>query len=71
MVVSYFEWIQDLQWFFWDEGKICKELIDIMTKAFKEVLVFSKEKNCSMRTAALAIGVQRVADASAVRGLYP
>ncbi len=71
VVVSYFEWIQDLQWFFWDEGKICKELIDIMTKAFKEVLLFSKEKNCSMRTAALALGVQRVADASAVRGLYP
>jgi len=71
VVVSYFEWIQDLQWFFWDEGKICKELIDIMTKAYKEVYTFSKEKKCSMRTAALALGVQRVADASAVRGLYP
>jgi glutamate dehydrogenase/leucine dehydrogenase len=71
VVVSYFEWIQDLQWFFWNEGKICAELIDIMTKAFKEVLVFSKKNNCSMRTAALAIGVQRVAEASAVRGLYP
>lgn len=71
VVVSYFEWIQDLQWFFWDEGKICKELIEIMGKAFKEVLDFSQKKNCSMRTAALSVGVQRVADASAVRGLYP
>lgn len=71
VVVSYFEWIQDLQWFFWDEGKICKELIKIMSKAFKEVLDFSQKKNCSMRTAALSIGVQRVAAASAVRGLYP
>jgi len=71
VVVSYFEWIQDLQWFFWSEGKICKELIDIMTKAFNEVLDFSFEKKCDMRTAALAVGVRRVADASAVRGLYP
>ncbi len=71
VVVSYFEWIQDLQWFFWDEGKICKELIKIMGKAFKEVLDQSQKKNCSMRTAALSIGVQRVAAASAVRGLYP
>ena len=71
VVVSYFEWIQDLQWFFWNEGKICKELINIMTKAHNEVLAFSQEKKCDMRTAALAVGVQRVADASAVRGLYP
>ncbi|MEE9542783.1 MAG: Glu/Leu/Phe/Val dehydrogenase [Thermodesulfobacteriota bacterium] len=71
VVVSYFEWVQDLQWFFWNEGKICAELIDIMTRAFNEVLDFSLEKKCDMRTAALAIGMQRVADASAVRGLYP
>jgi glutamate dehydrogenase (NAD(P)+) len=71
VVVSYFEWVQDLQWFFWNEGKICAELIEIMTKAYNEVLGFSHKKNCDMRTAALAVGVQRVAAASAVRGLYP
>ena len=71
VVVSYFEWVQDLQRFFWDENEIKNRLTTIMTKAFHEVLEISKEKAVDMRTAATILGVKRVAEAVSVRGLYP
>jgi glutamate dehydrogenase (NAD(P)+) len=71
VVVSYFEWVQDLQGFFWDEAEIVRRLKSIMTKAFKEVLAVSKEKGTDMRTSAMIVGVGRVAEAITVRGLYP
>jgi glutamate dehydrogenase (NAD(P)+) len=71
VIVSYFEWVQDLQGFFWDETEIVKRLQAIMTKAFKEVFDASKEKGTDMRTSAMIVGVERVAEAISVRGLYP
>jgi glutamate dehydrogenase (NAD(P)+) len=71
VVVSYFEWVQDLQGFFWDEAEIVRRLNSIMTKAFKEVVKVSKEKGTDMRTSAMIVGAGRVAEAIAVRGLYP
>lgn len=71
VVVSYFEWVQDLQRFFWDEAEIDSRLDAIMKKAFTEVLSISREKNIDMRTAAMVLGVKRVAEAVSVRGLYP
>ena len=71
VVVSYFEWVQNFQRFFWDRGEVFKELKTIMTRAFNEVLAISVERKCDMRTAALILGVERVAKAGAVRGLYP
>ena len=71
VVVSYFEWVQDLQRFFWDEAEVDLRLNTIMKKAFREVLSISKEKKIDMRTAAMVLGVKRVADAIEVRGLYP
>jgi glutamate dehydrogenase/leucine dehydrogenase len=71
VVVSYFEWVQDLQRFFWDEAEVDLRLNAIMKKAFREVLSISKEKKIDMRTAAMVLGVKRVADAIEVRGLYP
>jgi glutamate dehydrogenase (NAD(P)+) len=71
VVVSYFEWVQDLQRFFWNEEEINARLKTIMTRAFKEVLDISIEKGLDMRTAAMVLGVKRVAEAIAVRGLYP
>lgn len=71
VVVSYFEWVQDIQRFFWQEDEIQKRLEGIMIKAFKHVLAISQDKKVDMRTAAMILGVSRVAEASAVRGLYP
>ncbi|MBI5599793.1 MAG: Glu/Leu/Phe/Val dehydrogenase [Deltaproteobacteria bacterium] len=71
VVVSYFEWVQDLQRYFWDENEINRRLHGIMTKAFKEVYGVHREKKLNMRTAAMVVGVGRVAEAVSLRGLYP
>lgn len=71
VVVSYFEWVQDLQRFFWNESEIDSRLQSIMEKAFKEVLDISLEKKVDMRTAATVLGIKRVAEAVMIRGLYP
>ncbi|MBI5887957.1 MAG: Glu/Leu/Phe/Val dehydrogenase [Deltaproteobacteria bacterium] len=71
VVVSYFEWVQDLQRFFWNESEINEKLKVIMTRSFKEVLAISLEKKVDMRTAAMVLGVKKVAEAVMVRGLYP
>lgn len=71
VVVSYFEWVQGLQRFFWDEPEVDSRLSAVMKKAFHEVLALSKDKGMDMRTAAMVLGVKRVADAVRIRGLYP
>ena len=71
VVVSYFEWVQDLQRFFWDENEVSTKLKIIMTKAFKEVFEMHKKTNADMRTAATIVGAGRVSEATALRGLYP
>jgi glutamate dehydrogenase (NAD(P)+) len=70
VVVSYFEWVQDLQNFFWTEDEVNKKLRDILTKAFHEVLNLSLKDDVGMRSAALMIGIKRVATAMLWRGLY-
>jgi glutamate dehydrogenase (NAD(P)+) len=70
VVVSYFEWVQDLQNFFWTEEEITKKLRDILVKAFHEVLHMSQKQKVDMRLAALMIGIDRVARAMLWRGLY-
>ncbi|MBI5885052.1 MAG: Glu/Leu/Phe/Val dehydrogenase [Deltaproteobacteria bacterium] len=71
VVVSYFEWVQDLQRYFWDEAEIKKRLTSIISKSFHEVLDISRKDKVDMRTAATILGVKRVAEAINVRGLYP
>jgi glutamate dehydrogenase (NAD(P)+) len=71
VVVSYFEWVQDIQRFFWNEEEIDRRLNIILKKAFKEVLEISREKHVDMRCAATVLGVKRVAEAIMTRGLYP
>ena len=71
VVVSYFEWVQGLQFFFWQESEIIARLQEIMTRAFTRVWNASKKDNVDLRTAALMEGVRRVADAHQIRGLYP
>ena len=71
VTVSYFEWVQDLQNYFWSENEIVSRLREIMIRAFEEVLVVSIRKKVDMRTAALMKGIERVAAAKLVRGVYP
>jgi glutamate dehydrogenase (NAD(P)+) len=70
VVVSYFEWVQDLQNFFWTEEEVNQKLRDILVRAFHEVLHMSQREKVDMRLAALMIGIDRVARAMLWRGLY-
>lgn len=71
VIVSYFEWVQDLQNLFWSETEVIRGLKRILTKAFHEVLDLSQKEKTDMRLAALMIGIRRVASAMHWRGLYP
>ncbi len=71
VVVSYFEWVQDLQQFFWDEGEVMSKLYQVLDKAFAAVMHRVKHDQVPHRTAAMAIGVHRVRQAKQVRGLFP
>ncbi|MGH7862297.1 MAG: Glu/Leu/Phe/Val family dehydrogenase [Candidatus Dormibacteraceae bacterium] len=71
VIVSYFEWVQDLQAFFWEEEEINTKLHHVITRSFYEVLHASVNRRVDMRTAAYALAVQRVANANTVLGVYP
>lgn len=71
VTVSYFEWVQGLQNFFWSSKEINRELAKLMSKAFEEVLDVKKRYGVYMRTAAQILGIERVAKAMLLRGLYP
>jgi len=71
VTVSYFEWVQDLQSFFWTEEEINDRLERIMVRSFREVWAVGQERKVEMRTAALVKAVSRVADALMTRGIYP
>jgi glutamate dehydrogenase (NAD(P)+) len=71
VIVSYFEWVQDLQSFFWDEAEVMGKLYRILEQAFVQALIISRKRNVSMRFAALSLGIQRVQDAKQTRGLFP
>lgn len=71
VTVSYFEWVQDIQQFLWDEAQVNQRLRELMLKAFGRVLTLSKERGLSMRTAALSLGVQKISKEKERRGLYP
>jgi glutamate dehydrogenase (NAD(P)+) len=71
VVVSYFEWVQDLQNYFWDEKEINRKLQNIMSTAFQSVADFAKEHQVSMRQAALMSGIKKVSQAMLTRGFYP
>ena len=71
VTVSYFEWVQGMQGYFWSEREVNLKLRDIMTRAFHRVLDVSLQEKVDMRTAALMVAVRRVAEATRLRGLYP
>jgi len=71
VTVSYFEWVQDIQAYFWSEDQVNRQLRDLMASAFNAAASLAEEKNVRLRLAALALGIGRVAEAHVARGLYP
>jgi glutamate dehydrogenase (NAD(P)+) len=71
VTVSYFEWVQDVQKYFWTENEVVARLREIMTRAFDDVHSIAIAENVDLRTAALIKGIRRVADAKLVRGVFP
>jgi glutamate dehydrogenase (NAD(P)+) len=71
VVVSYFEWVQDLQQLFWEEEEVMRREYQILERAFEQMLARAKADNISHRTAAMAIGVEKVRAAKNTRGLFP
>jgi glutamate dehydrogenase (NAD(P)+) len=71
VIVSYFEWVQGLQYYFWRESEITARLQEVMTRAFNRVWALGQKEGTDLRTAALMEGIRRVAEGYRVRGLYP
>ena len=71
VVVSYFEWVQDLQCFFWDEAEVNDNLERILVRSFKEVWDFGQEQSVPLRLGAYMLAVDRVASAVSARGVFP
>ncbi len=71
MVLSYFEWVQDIQSFFWTDAQIADELDRVMDAAMAEVVAMSEARDVDLRDAAMMVAVRRVAQATQLRGLYP
>jgi glutamate dehydrogenase (NAD(P)+) len=71
VIVSYFEWVQGLQYYFWRESEITSRLQEVMTRAFNRVWALGQKEGTDLRTAALMEGIRRVAEGYTVRGLYP
>ena len=71
VTVSYFEWVQDLQSYFWTSDQIAEKLSQVMTRAYGEVAEIAQRERCDMRLAAYMLAIQRVADATQLRGVYP
>ena len=71
VTVSYFEWVQDIQKYIWTENEIVARLREIMTRAFEDVHSIATRENVDMRSAALMKGIQKIADAKLVRGIFP
>jgi len=71
VVVSYFEWVQGLQMYFWQEPEIKERLNQIVTRAFHETWELQRSRRVPMRVAAYGLAVQRVAEATLTRGIYP
>ncbi len=71
VTVSYFEWVQDLQRFFWAENEINDRLETLMMRSYRAVKQKAEEQNASLRMGAYLLAVSRVAEATEIRGIYP
>jgi glutamate dehydrogenase (NAD(P)+) len=71
VTVSYFEWLQGLQMYFWTEAEVNSKLKEVMSRSFKEVVAIKEKEKCDMRLAAYILAVKRVAEVILTRGIYP
>jgi glutamate dehydrogenase (NAD(P)+) len=71
VVVSYFEWVQDLQSFFWSETEVVDKLFRILETAYTQTVALARKQKLPMRLAALSLGIKRVQEAKRIRGLFP
>jgi glutamate dehydrogenase (NAD(P)+) len=71
IIVSYFEWVQDLQFFFWEEQEVRERLQRAITRAYREVCAVAEKERASLREAAMLLAVSRVEEATRLRGIYP
>ena len=71
VIVSYFEWVQDLQFYFWEEDEVNDRLRKVITRAHRAVAAAAERDGVTMREAAMALGVGRVVEATLIRGIYP
>src|ERR1043166_1611850 len=71
VVVSYFEWVQDLQSFFWSETEVVDKLFRILEGAYTQIVTLARKQKLPMRLAALSLGIKRVQEAKRIRGLFP
>ena len=71
VVVSYFEWVQDLQSFFWSETEVVDKLFRILETAYTQIVTLARKQKLPMRLAALSLGIKRVQEAKRIRGLFP
>jgi glutamate dehydrogenase/leucine dehydrogenase len=71
VVVSYFEWVQGLQSFFWSEDEVNRQLQMVMDNAFREVLATGRREKVDMRTAAYMLAIKKIAEAMEARGIFP
>ena len=71
VIVSYFEWVQDLQSFFWGETEVVDKLFRILETAYTQVVSLSRKQKLPLRLAALSLGIKRVLEAKRIRGLFP
>ena len=71
VIVSYFEWVQDRQSFFWEEQEVIDRLERVIGNAYNEVAATQRQHGVTMREAAYIVGVQRVVDAVRARGIFP
>ena len=71
VIVSYFEWVQDLQFFFWEEEEVNRNLERLMVRSFKNVWEFSEEQRVPARLGAYMLAIEKVAKAIQNRGIFP
>jgi glutamate dehydrogenase (NAD(P)+) len=71
VVVSYFEWVQDLQSIFWGETEVTDKLFRILETAYTQIVTLARKQKLPMRLAALSLGIKRVQEAKRIRGLFP
>jgi glutamate dehydrogenase (NAD(P)+) len=71
VTVSYFEWLQGSQQYFWSEQEVNNRLIQLMQRAFRDVHATSEQRKVNLRTAALMRGIERICEAKRVRGVFP